>query len=206
MIIPGNVYVFGENAPAIFDQMTPHAATNSLGRIRIEMEAAYRTSGIRTIVLRAGDFIDCEPSSNWFEAVLTAKTARGVFVAPGNLHADHAWAYLPEVACAAVLLAEKRERLATFEDIPFPGYTLSLASLHRLCETAVKRELKVRHFPWFAIRAAQLFWPMGRYLLEMRYLWSMPHRLDGQRFQTLLPEFRATDPQDAISTALAAHI
>lgn len=206
VILPGNVYVFGVDGPAIFDEATPQLATNGLGRVRVEMEAAYRASGVRVILLRAGDFVDTEASGNWFDSVITAKMARGVFVAPGDLEADHAWAFLPDLARAAVLLAEKREQLEAFEDVPFPGYTMSLASLHRACETVTGRALEVRRFPWFAIRVAQYFWPTGRYLLEMRYLWSKPHRLDGRRFRELLPKFQGTDPLEALSTALDAEI
>ena len=44
---------------------------------------------------------------------------------------------------------------------------------------------------------------MGRKLLEMRYLWDMPHQLDGTRLARLLPDFRPTDPAEAIARALA---
>ncbi|MBT8388387.1 MAG: sugar nucleotide-binding protein, partial [Altererythrobacter sp.] len=156
VIVPGNVYVFGDDGPAVFDENTPHLAKNGLGRVRIEMEAAYRASGVQVIVLRAGDFIDTQASGNWFDSVLTAKIARGSFVAPGDLEADHAWAYLPDLARAAALLAEKREQLDAFEDVPFPGFTISLAELHRACEQVTGRVLEVRGFPWLAIRAAQV--------------------------------------------------
>jgi nucleoside-diphosphate-sugar epimerase len=202
VILPGNVYVFGHDAPPLLRETTPHAASNSLGRVRIEMEAAYRASGVRTIVLRAGDYIDTEASGNWFDAVITAKCTRGTFVAPGDMDADHAWAWLPDLARAAVLLAERLRTLDTFEDLSFPGFNLSMSALHRICEQATGRDLEVRRFPWFAIRVAGLFWPMGRSLVEMRYLWSKPHRLDGTRLQTLLPEFRTTDPLTAITAAL----
>ena len=46
------------------------------------------------------------------------------------------------------------------------------------------------------------FWSMGRHLLELRYLWTMPHMLDGTRFNELLSYFRATDPTTAIARSL----
>ncbi|MCF6316055.1 MAG: hypothetical protein L3J30_07185 [Marinosulfonomonas sp.] len=48
-----------------------------MGRIRTEMEAAYRDSGVRTIILRAGDFIDTQASGNWFDKVMTPKLDKG---------------------------------------------------------------------------------------------------------------------------------
>ncbi len=62
VIVPGNVYVFGADTPGPWGQTTPHGAQNPLGRIRIDMEAAYRGAGVRTIILRGGDFIDTEAS------------------------------------------------------------------------------------------------------------------------------------------------
>lgn len=206
VILPGNVYVFGADAPAIFSEATPHRATNPLGRVRIDMETAYRISGAPTIVLRGGDFIDIEASGNWFDEVITAKARRGTFTAPGDPDAMHAWAYLPDFARAAVMLAEKRHELARFEDVPFPGYTLSLNEMQRLCEEALDIAMEQRDFPWLTIRAAGLVWPLGRHLAEMRYLWSKPHRLDGASFDRLLSGFRATDPGEALRVALGAEV
>ncbi len=206
VIIPGNVYVFGTDAPATFSETTPHAATNPLGRVRIEMEAAYRESGVQTIILRAGDFIDTEASGNWFDMVIAAKVGKGTFTTPGDPEAMHAWAYLPDLARAAVLLAEKRSALDLFEDIPFEGYTMSLNEMHRLCEDVLDRTLEQRDFAWLTIRAAGLFWPMGRRLAEMRYLWSKPHRLDGTRLAQLLPGFQTTPPVDALRVALGTKV
>ncbi len=203
VIIPGNVYVFGKVSAPLFDIDTPHAATNPLGRIRIEMETAYRNAGVSTILLRAGDFIDTEASGNWFDMMIAAKAANGRISAPGDLDAKHAWAYLPDLARAAVQLAERRETLDIFEDVPFPGYTLTLRELADLITIASGRVQKVTRLNWLPIVLAAPFWPMGRKLREMRYLWSMPHEIAETRFNELLPEFRATDPLSAIGAAIA---
>ena len=206
VIIPGNVYVFGVNARQLLDEHTPHSAGNRLGRVRIEMEAAYRASGVQTIVLRAGDFIDTEPSGNWFDHVITARSKNGVFVSPGDDDALHAWAWLPDLARAAVLLAEQRERLSRFEDVPFPGYSMSLRELSQIVELATGRKQTMRNMPWWALRLASPFWPMARGLLEMRYLWSKPHRLDGAKFERLLSGFRPTPPMQAISSLFEEQV
>ena len=39
----------------------------------------------------------------------------------------------------------------------------------------------------------------------MRYLWDTPHSLDGNLFHRLLPDFRATPVDQALSQAIA-HI
>lgn len=202
VVIPGNVYVYGEGSPALLQNTTLHRAENPLGRVRIEMEAAYRAAGVKTLILRAGDFIDTEASGNWFDLVITSKLNKGKVVAPGDPDVSHAWAYLPDMARAAVDLVEKRDELATFEEVLFPGFTLSLSELADLIAAAKGREVKLTRLNWLPLRLLSLVWPMGAKLLEMRYLWDMPHRLDGDEFLRLLPNFRTSDPLTAIANAL----
>ncbi len=181
---------------------TPQTATNPLGRIRIDMENAYRAADIQTIVLRAGDFLDTEASGNWFDQIIVAKASKGRISAPGDPNLPHAWAYLPDFAQAAVELADKRETLEHFEEVLFPGFTLSLDQIGTLVAQASGRAQTVKRMSWAPIQIAAPFWPMGRKLLEMRYLWNMPHQLDGASFERLLPGFRATDPLTAVTKAI----
>ena len=109
VIIPGNVYNFGPDAPRGWSETTPHLATNPLGRLRIAVEQGYRDAQVQTIVLRAGDFWDTARSQNWFDLFIAKKAHRGVMSYPGDLDTPHAWAFLPDLARAAVLLAERRE-------------------------------------------------------------------------------------------------
>ena len=203
LLQPANIYVYGAGSPKLLSSSTPHCAENPLGRIRIEMEALLQDSGVRTILLRAGDYIDDQPSGNWFDRVIAAKVARGRLSYPGDPDVDHAWAYLPDIARAAVALAEIRDQLDAFEDILFAGYTLSGRDLVRHAEEAVGRTVRLTKVSWLPIQVARPVWPMAKHLLEMRYLWSMPHRLDDARFKTLVPDFRATPASEAIATALA---
>lgn len=202
VIVPGNVYVFGETAPSRFAAEVPHAATNPLGRIRAEMEAAYRNSKARVLILRAGDFLDTEASGNWFDKIMVAGLDKGRFVYPGPTDVPHAWAYLPDMARAAALLAERADELPRFTDLPFPGYTLTGQELHAQVNAAAPGTVKLRQMSWLPLRLAGLFWPMGRKLVEMSYLWSKPHHLDGAAFDRLLPEFRPTPLTGAIAASI----
>lgn len=203
VILPGNVYVFGKDAPERLGPATPHRATNPLGRLRVEMEAAYRESGVRTILLRAGDFLDTQASGNWFDKVMAASLGKGVLTAPGNPAAPHAWAFLPDMARAAVELAGRRETLPRFADIPFPGYTLSTAEMAGLLSGVLGRDIRVKRMAWWPLLLAQPVWPMARHLHEMRYLWDKPHHMDAGAFEALLPGFRATPVAEALRQALS---
>ncbi|NOX40069.1 MAG: sugar nucleotide-binding protein [Alphaproteobacteria bacterium] len=206
VILPGNVYVFGHDAPQNFNDTTSHMAQNQMGRIRIEMEAAYRKSGVRTIILRAGDFLDTTASGNSFDMVLLRRIAKGIVDYPGPLNTPHAWAFLPDLARACVQLAEMRHSLSSFEDISFPGYTLTGAELHAAISAALDQKLTLKQMSWLPIRLISPFWPLGRRLVEMSYLWAKPHHLDGAKFVRLLPEFRATSLNAAIAQAVSFHV
>jgi nucleoside-diphosphate-sugar epimerase len=204
VIIPGNVYVFGSDTLGCWSATTPHKARNVLGRVRIEMEAAYRRSGVRTIVLRSGDFIDTQASGNWFDMIMTKSLAKGVFTYPGNPEMPHSWAYLPDVCRASVQLAEMRDQLPVFSDIPFPGYTLSGVEMRAALQRVVSLSVRLKQMSWLPIRLAQPFWRMAGSLLEMRYLWNRPHWLDHKLFEGLLPDFNVTVLDDALKSTLTS--
>lgn len=206
VIIPGNVYVFGEHTPAPWSEMTAHGATNPLGRVRIEMEAEYARSGVRTLILRGGDFIDTCASGNWFDMVMTKSLAKGVFTYPGAPEIPHAWAYLPDMTRALVELVEMRERLPRFADIPFPGYTLSGEDLRAALERVTGIPVRLKRMSYLPLYLARPFWRLAAPLLEMRYLWTTPHNLDGARFNDLLPDFRATTLESALASAVDTRL
>ena len=204
VIIPGNVYVFGADTPGPWSQTTPHNAANPLGRIRIDMEATFRRSGVRCVVLRAGDFIDTRASGNWLDLVMLKTLGKGVFTYPGSQDIDHAWAYLPDLCRAAVELADMRDQLPAFADIPFPGFTASGSEVAAQIRTLTESGVRLKQMSWLPMQIARPFWRLGACLLEMRYLWNTPHQLDGALFDSLLPEFRATPLSEALAAALPA--
>lgn len=206
VILPGNVYVFGAQTPAPWSEQSPHAAANPLGRIRARMEAACREAGVRTIVLRAGDYLDICASGNWFDRIMIPNLGRGRFVYPGTPDIAHAWAYLPDLARAAVALAERRADLPAFADVPFAGYTASGQEIAEGLSRVTGRNVQLRHLNWWPLRLSAPVWPMARCLLEMRYLWDTPHWLDGARFDALVPGFRATPLDAALAAAIPAAL
>ncbi|SLN61855.1 epimerase [Ruegeria meonggei] len=202
VIIPGNVYVFGAQMPGSWSGATPHMAQNPLGRIRIEMEEAYRKSSVRTIILRAGDFIDTTASGNWFDMVLTKGLARGELVYPGRPDVSHAWAYLPDLARAAVALSEQRGSLPRFCDVPYTGYTLTGSELAQALSRVTGDTVRLKQMRWWPLWLARPFWRMAPFLLEMRYLWNLPHSLDGTFFDQLVAGFEPTEPDVALRHAI----
>jgi nucleoside-diphosphate-sugar epimerase len=206
LLIPGNVYPYGADLPPVLTEATPHAATSGKPLIRRGMEAQLRAAcedGVRCIVLRAGDFIDDRPSGNWFEGQIAAQAGKGKISYPGALDRVHAWAWLPDMARAARMLAQRRAELPAFAAFGFPGYAVTGAELIALAATAAGRPMRAATFPWPLVRLGALVSPMMRELLEMRYLWDRPHRIDGAALAAALPSFTPTPALDAIAASLA---
>jgi len=160
IIIPGNVYNFGE--PGMWGPNTPQNPVSRKGRIRVEMEQTYRTAakeGVQTIVLRAGDFMDSEASGTWVDLAIAKDLSKGKFTYLGQRDVDHAWAYLPDLGRAVVELANQRNTLPAFADIPYAGYTLTGAEFHRQVETICGRSFREAEFPWWFMRLAGPVWP-----------------------------------------------
>ncbi|MGR3662427.1 MAG: NAD-dependent epimerase/dehydratase family protein [Paracoccaceae bacterium] len=205
VIIPGNVYNFGDT-PGVWSEDTPQRPVSRKGKIRVEMENAYRASGVQTIILRAGNFIDPEAPGDVFDLIVMRGIAKGKLTLPGKSDALQPYAYLPDWAAAAAALADKRETLATFEDVPFPGRAFTMDEFQSTLEQALDRKLKVGGFPWWLFSVTAPFWELARELKEMRYLWDTSHSLSSDKFDRLLPDFPRTDIHTVMTSCLPADI
>lgn len=206
-LFPGNVYNFGSSLPAELKEDTPFDGDHSKARIRIEMENLFAEAasrdGVKTVILRAGDFYGTENGGSWFDQVLAKDIAKGRFTWPGRRDIDHAWAYLPDLAAAFVAIAGKLDETRAFDVYHFAGHTLTGARMHEAAEKAMGRPLKKGWFPRFALPVAALFNPMMREINAMMYLWDRPHRLDETRLSILLGHApKVTPVDDAVAAAL----
>ena len=205
VFVPGNVYNFG-TTPGVWSQDTPHRAKTRKGRIRIEMEQAYRASGVRTVILRAGNFIDPDHNGDVMSLMYLRTIAKGRITAAGKTDVMQAYCYLPDWARAVVGLSEKRAQLQVFEDIPFAGHSFTVQDLHQHLQQVLRRKISIVHFPWLVMTLAAPFWEMAREMNEMRYLWSTEHRLDGAKLARLLPGFEASSMHTVMTAGLPADI
>jgi nucleoside-diphosphate-sugar epimerase len=189
LLVPGNVYMYGRE-PGPWNADTPHRPCSRKGRIRAEMEAVYRASGVPVIVLRGGDFIDAGSPSTFLNMVTLKGLAKGRFQLAGDPLVPRAYAHVPDMARAAVALAERRAELPRFADIPYAGLTFSMADLKAEIEAQTGRSLRYTRLPWGMMRLLSPFWELAREMREMRYLYDLPHRLDPAPLAALLPGHR----------------
>lgn len=180
-LFPGNVYNYGSPMPPELTSQLPQRPTTAKGEIRVQMERIFeneaRSSGVRTIILRAGDFFGTAGTGSWFDQVITSKLAKGTFTYPGPSDLKHAWAYLPDLASCFVRLAETADTGKPFEIFHFPGHNVTGAELKAAAEKAAAQNLKSAGLPWSILRIGGLVMPMWREIAEMRYLWSEAHSL-----------------------------
>src|SRR5690606_8545528 len=181
VIVPGNVYNFGERGGE-WSEATPQAATTRKGLIRRTMEEAYRASGVQTLILRAGNFIDPYRNGDVMSLLLMRHIDRGKLTCAGDPRATQAYCYLPDWARAALELANRRLSLDLFEDVPFPGHSFTVEELRDVVSEYLQRPIQLANFPWWVMIALAPCWELAREILELRYLWSTPHTLSGEKF------------------------
>jgi nucleoside-diphosphate-sugar epimerase len=209
-MLPGNVYNFGASMPARLLETTPQSASTAKGRIRCDLEAAMQaraSTGLRSLVIRAGDFFGGGTGS-WFDRVIARDLPQGRLVYPGPTDVPHAWAYLPDLARACVALAEI-DTLPNFASYHFTGHTITgaqmLDGLERAAgELGLTSLRRWRHgtMPWGLLRAGAWLVPMWRELVEMEYLWRVPHALDGNALRAVAGALPVTPIDAALRAAL----
>jgi nucleoside-diphosphate-sugar epimerase len=208
ILFPGNVYNFGPDAGALVGEDAPQHPQTRKGRVRVEMEAMLRAAtefGVRSIVLRAGDFLGAGAPSSWFQAAMVkpGKQVRSLLY-PGAADVGHAWAYLPDLGETFARLADREQALPDFETFHFGGHWLERgADIGGAVARATGQErLPVRPFPWLAVYAAAPFVEMFREMIEMRYLWKQPLQLDNTKLVAFLGGEPRTDFDEAIRATL----
>jgi nucleoside-diphosphate-sugar epimerase len=205
LIFPGNVYNYGSPMPPVIDETTPMRATSYKGRLRIAIEdrlqEAAEERGVRTIVLRAGDFFGAGHGS-WLDLVIAKDITRLRLTYPGPLDVVHSWAYVPDMAATMVKLAALRDTFKPFETFGFPGHAVTGEEFTRALARAVRNRLRVKRMSWWLIHALSPFLPLPKELSELHYLWKEPHRIDGSKLKAAIGEIPHTPLDLAAARAI----
>jgi len=119
---------------------------------------------------------------------------------PGPAKIGHAWGYLPDLAETMTRLVERADDLADFEMFHFGGHwTQPGADMPSAVRRVLNRpNLPVLPFPWPVITLVSPFMETFREMLEMRYLWRQPLRLDNAK----LVAFLGAEPHTPLDRAV----
>jgi nucleoside-diphosphate-sugar epimerase len=207
LVFPGNVYNYGVGMPALIDETTPMHPTSRKGTMRVAIEARMRdaaAAGLRTVVLRAGDYFGGEGTGSWFDRVVIKEIAAGRLTYPGPLDVVHEWAYLPDLVQALVRLVEARAQLVPFAEFGFAGHAVTGRAFTTAIARACRQQFKVEFMPWRLLKMMGIVVPVFRELADISYLWSTPHAIDGTRLAAIIGDLPHTPLDQAIAAALTA--
>lgn len=209
VMVPGNVYNYGPDAPVLLKPDTPQRAHTVMGQVRVAMEDRLAASAVQTVVLRAGNFFG-QGTGSWFDTVMAKELPKGVLRYPGAADVHTAWAYLPDLAQAFVRVAEKRQALGTHAVLHFAGHNLCAADWQGvLTAPLVARGWldegstpRIKVLPAWMLRVAGWFSPVMAALYAMRHLWSRPYGLDNLALVRLI----GPEPRTPLAQAAAAAV
>lgn len=211
VLLPGTVYNYGPDVFPLIRDGAPQRPLTRKGAVRVRMEDALRAHaarGGRALVVRAGDFFGPRAGNNWFGQVMV-KAGRPVarITNPARPGVGHQWAYLPDLAAAMVALLERRAALPAFASYHFGGHwdpdgSAMPAAIARVVHERSGVMPQAARFPWWSVPLAAPFVRLMRELMEMRYLWREPIRLDN----AALLEVLGSEPHTPLDTAVEATL
>ena len=211
IVLPGTVYNYGPDAFPVLREDSPQHPQTRKGKIRVRLERALEEAthaGARVIVVRAGDFFGPAAHNNWLgQGMIQPGRPVTTIRVPGKPGAGHSWAYLPDVARTMVALLERRQGLPDFATFHMAGHWDAdgqqiAAAIQRVVARHGGRA-RTSPLPWWALRLASPFVPTLRELMEMRYLWQGPVKLDNTRLTAVLGEEPHTPLDEALEASLA---
>lgn len=208
IILPGTIYNYGPDAFPLLRENSPQNPLTRKGKIRVALEKrlqAAADSGVRSLIVRAGDFFGPNAGNNWFSQGLV-KPGKPVtsITYPGSPNVGHSWAYLPDLAETMAQLLDRESTLGQFERFHFEGqWDADGSAMTTAIRTVVgSTNIKIRRFPWALLRLLAPFKTLFREMREMRYLWDEPLRLDNRHLLEVLKTEPHTPLEDAVRTTL----
>lgn len=210
VLLPGTVYNYGPDSFPLIGEAAPQNPRTRKGAIRVAMEQRLRNAAkagdIRALIVRAGDFFGPGAANNWFAQGLIKPGKRpAVIHNPGRSGIGHQWAYLPDVAETMVRLLA-RETTQDFETFHMDGHwdATGTAMVEAVVRALGEPAVRVASLPWRLLKIASFFAVTPRELMEMRYLWQQPVRLDNSRLIAALGAEPHTALDHAVHTTLAS--
>jgi nucleoside-diphosphate-sugar epimerase len=208
LIFPGNVYNFGSDAGPVLHEHSLQTPSTTKGAVRVEMERMLETAagdGVRSLVLRAGDFFGPHAGTSWLRGAMV-KPRRPVqaVVYPGDPQVGHAWAYIPDLAETVARLADFEATLPDFDLFHFGGHWVNpgIEMAEAVRRAVGNPSLPIRPLPWTLLRLAAPFNMFLREIIEMRYLWRIPIRLDNSKLVAVIGHEPHTPLDEAVRRSL----
>jgi len=202
LAITGNLYGYGP-VPGPMTEDTPLAATTVKGRVRVKMWQDALAAPIRTLEVRASDYIG--PRYTLIEMALPAMRAGKTAWMPAPLDVPHTYTYVGDVAHTMVTLAQDPRAWGAAWHVPSPPPMTARELLTRAAAAGGLPAPRLRTYPRLAVRAAGLFDKFAREFLEMRYQHDRPFVLDSSRVTSVFG-LSYTPVDSALGAVLAGSV
>ena len=210
VVLPGTVYNYGPDTFPVLREDAPQQPLTRKGAIRVELERRMQAAserGVRSIVVRAGDFFGPRVGNSWFaQGLVKAGAPVQVVREPSARGIGHAWSYVPDVARTMLELIARRDTLPAFATFHMAGHwdANGMQLSEAICRVARGHGLEPQRkpFPWTFVRAVSPFVTTLRELMEMRYLWREPLQLDNARLVAELGREPHTPLDEAVEATL----
>jgi len=203
LLLPGTIYNFDPALGPLLTEDAPEHPPTRKGAVRVAMERRLRAAaadGVRSLIVRAGDFFGPAARNSWLTRAIVrpGRSARALWY-PGPIDVGHSWAYLPDLAEAAMRLVEQDLLLSDLAVFHFRGHFVT----GRVLADAIAglpglRGSRAAPFPWWVVALASPFVESMRETLEMRYLWHTALQLDNRRLRATIGD----EPHTPLELAL----
>jgi nucleoside-diphosphate-sugar epimerase len=205
IVLPGTLYNYDPAAGPDLSEAASQNPKMRKGKIRVAMQQRLKqaaSDGVRTLIVRFGDFFGPQPGNSWFsQALIKPGRPAWQILYPGENGVGHAWAYLPDVGEVLALLAERERELPVFESFHFDGHwdPDGSAMTSHIASALEDPQLPIRRFPWSIVQLAAPFNETLRELAEVRPLWTKPLRLTNAK----LISFLGSEPRTPLNIAIS---
>jgi nucleoside-diphosphate-sugar epimerase len=208
ILLPGTIYNYGADAFPLLREDSPQRATTHKGKIRIaleqKLEAAAR-EGVRSLILRLGDFFGPKAGNTWFSQAMVRPNRRVKSIMnPGTKGTGHAWVYLPDAGETFAQLMDREDEFADFDRFHFRGHwdADGTEMISAIRKAAKNDSIPVRSLPWWLFRLLSPFQETMRELYATRPLWQTPIQLDN----TKLVRFLGKEPHTPLEAAVESTL
>src|SRR5215469_2199967 len=177
-----NLYGYGP-VPGPMTEATPLRAPGPKGRVRARMWldalAAHESGRVRTVEIRASDYIGPGAQSPLGDRVVLRLLAGRAAAVLGSADAAHSWSYVGDVARLLVTAGADPRAWGRPWHVPTNLPRTQRQAIADMARIAGVPPVRVRVMPKSMLRVAGLFSPVVRQLPEVAYQLERPFILDS---------------------------
>ena len=205
LVMVDNLYVYGPGHE-VMTEASDHRATDSKGRVRIEMLtmllAAHARGDLRVAIGQASDYFGPRSDNSAITVLAVAPTSgSGALRWMGSLDVPHSVAYLPDIARAYVTLGTSEAADGRAWILPHGDPVTGRAFLDHVTD-ALGEDRKTSVVGRGMLRIAAPFHRMSRESLGVLYQWTNPWIVDDSEFQATFGPVRVTPIDTAVKSSV----